>query len=795
MVDRLEEQRVMCRHTLKSGVLLGCLLASVASDAATARINWNGIEDRRWPGPAIWANRLQDWSVNEGRLKCVHQQGGGDWRTAHLLSHDLGSSGDLLNVEVDLDSASGGHAGVLLGGGEGRLSYRQASLIQGAPGLGGGYLVDVAFKASKLCIRDFGSDAEVALPLPIAEAMLRHKLSPEIPLTLAVEAQRIDTQSLLLIATLTAQGDELATVRTRVDAERLVGNAALVSRGSTDRDPHRFSGWRLSGDRVAAHAERAYGPVAGVLYSVANGDLKVGVQCLSVGRTILGEGNRIGVRLEKRRTDGSWEPVGQTVGISEPDYYALIRVRGHDSERSGEFRVVMVNGPKDAVPYEFLVPAEPNDGELVIGGISCTGTMGRKGLANRSLLNAGESYIGLWSPANQWAPFSGITEPLIDRDPDIVFFTGDQLYEWWPTPTDPTDAIPFEDYLYKWLIWHRSFKDVTSRVPCLLQTDDHDVWHPNLWGDGPRLMTAGGDSGGGFIKSSYFVNLVQRTMCGHNPDPFDPGPSDSGITNYYCTFRYGGVDFALLEDRKFKSAASSIERGEEPSMLGDAQLKMLSEWATTSDRSPVRLVVSQTNYVTLNTNKQGGMFADKDSNGWPRPARDKAVRLFKKAGALLFTGDQHLASVTRMETPTSADGVYQFSQPPGGCIWWRWFYPNEAQRRGSVATGSDEPHLGRFVDAFGNRFEALAVANPGPREAMPLYENTSPRRHILSPQQRAAGVGTQSRIHQGEGFAVIQIDIPNDRITLECWPDKTGTRMTPYRQFDGWPLELELREL
>lgn len=784
----------MYRYGLLPGLLLGCLFGSVVSDAASTRISWSGVEDRRWPGSAIWANRLQDWSVSDGRLQCVHQHGGGDWRTAHLLTHDLNHTGKRFRIEIDLKAARAGHAGVLLAGGEGELSYKQASFIQGAPGLGGGFLVDVAFKTQRLCIRDFGSDDEVPIPNPLAEAPFSGRLKPGVPLTLAVVAERIAPRAFLLTATLTSDDRAIATTRTRVDAQRLVGNAALVSRGSTRTDAHRFSEWRLAGDRVSAHAERAYGPVAGVLYSVANGDLKVGVQCLSIGRTILREGKRIGVRLERLQANGQWEPIGRTVGVSEPDYYALIRVRGHDRSRSGVFRVVMVNGPNDAAPYEFRVPPEPVDGELVIGGVSCTGTSGRKSLADRSLLQADESYIGLWSPANQWAPFSGVTEPLIERDPDLVFFTGDQLYEWWPTPTDPTDALPFEDYLYKWLLWHWSFKDLTSRAPCLLQTDDHDVWHPNLWGDGPRLMTAGGDSGGGYLKSSYFVNLVQRTMCGHNPDPYDPAPSDSGITNYYSTFRYGGVDFALLEDRKFKSAASSIEAGKAPSMLGNTQLQMLSEWAATSDRSPVRVVVSQTNYVTLNTNKQGGMFADKDSNGWPKPARDKAVRLFGEAGALLFTGDQHLASVTRMET-TPGRGVYQFSQPPGGCIWWRWFYPNEKQRLAVGAHGGGASYLGRFVDAFGNRLEALAVANPGPPEAMPNYENTSPRKHILSARQRAAGVGTRSRIHQGEGFAVIRVDVPNERVTLECWPDKTATRMTPYRQFDGWPIELKLSEL
>ena len=768
--------------------------------AETTTVDWQDVEDRRWPGEEFWANRLQDWSVQDGKLQCAHEFGGGNWRTAHLLTHDLDGRGDRFDVELKLDTTAGGHAGVLLGGGEGKLNYKQASMIQGVPGLGGGFLITTDFERNQLCIRDFGTDAEVMLPRPLVKSSLKKRPKPGASLVLVVTGERTDKTTFQITATLKSGEVLLATTIATVATDRLIGNVAIVSMGGTQQSPHRFSGLRLSGDRVAEHLDRAYGPIGGVLYSVAGGDLKVGVQCMSIGKTILtgdvfGKGSRVGVQLEQRQSDDSWKAITRPVGVSEPDYYALIRVKGHDRSKPADFRVVMINGPKDAKPYPFHVPAEPTTGELIIGGVSCTGDIGRKGLLKKSLLGADESFIGIWSPANLWAPFSGITEPLIERKPDIVFFTGDQLYEWWPTSIDMTDAMPAEDYLYKWLIWHWSFKDVTASVPCLLQTDDHDVWHPNVWGDGSRLMTEGWDHGGGYIKSSYFINMVQRTMCGHNPDAYNAGPSDSGITNYFCTFSYGGVDFALLEDRKFKSAMPSVKSGAEPKMLGDSQLKMLAEWADAPNKSAARIAVSQTNYVTLNTNAKGAMFADIDSNGWPKPARDNAVEMFGKAGAFLFTGDQHLASVTRMDTPTSVNGVYQFSQPAGGCIWWRWFYPNEGQRKDGGPIDGKPSYIGQFADGFGNTFEALAVANPGCEEVMRVYKNTGPKKHILSAQQRDAGIGTRYRIHQGEGFGVVHIDKSNDRMTLECWPDKNATMLVPYRQFDGWPIQLKLSEM
>ena len=37
------------------------------------------------------------------------------------------------------------------------------------------------------------------------------------------------------------------------------------------------------------------------------------------------------------------------------------------------------------------------------------------------------------------------------------------------------------------------------------------------------------------------------------PDPFDATPIERGIGVYYTNLLLGGIDFAILEDRKFKS--------------------------------------------------------------------------------------------------------------------------------------------------------------------------------------------------------------------------------------------------
>jgi alkaline phosphatase D len=56
-------------------------------------------------------------------------------------------------------------------------------------------------------------------------------------------------------------------------------------------------------------------------------------------------------------------------------------------------------------------------------------------------------------------------------------------------------------------------------------------------------------------------------------------------------------------------------------------------------------------------------------------ARRTALELVKRAGALLLSGDQHLASLVRHGLDRFDDGPVQFVAPAAGSAWQRWFEP------------------------------------------------------------------------------------------------------------------------
>ena len=85
----------------------------------------------------------------------------------------------------------------------------------------------------------------------------------------------------------------------------------------------------------------------------------------------------------------------------------------------------------------------------------------------------------------------------------------------------------------------------------------------------------------------------------------------------------------------------------------------------------MKVVISQTIYASAHTDRggRGALAVDADTNGFPKPGRDRAVELFRRANALVISGDQHLATVMQLGIKTPRDGVYQFCVPvagPGG---------------------------------------------------------------------------------------------------------------------------------
>ena len=462
-------------------------------------------------------------------------------------------------------------------------------------------------------------------------------------------------------------------------------------------------------------------------------------------------------RLELKRGD-AWEEVA-TAEVLYPGWDAHFRVEGWDASKATAYRV----RHGERAMFEGLVRADPAASERIsVAVLSCNSTR---------------------TPGERQELVAGLRA----ADPDLLFFAGDQTYR-------------HTEHTVGWLEFGLQFRDVIRDRPTVSIPDDHDVGHPNLWGAGGRKAERSDGADGGYFFPPAYVNMVQRQQAWHLPDPVDPLPVEQGIGVYFTRLVVGGVDFAILEDRKFKSGPFGTipKLGPRPDhivdpaydrtaidlpgleLLGQRQLAWLARWAGEWEGVRAKCGLSQTAFcgaVHLHGNRDNRLLADLDCNGWPQSGRNAALRILKTAKAAHLCGDQHLAVVVRHGIDAHGDGPWSFTSPAlVNTIYGRWWHPLDERPGANPVPGSPLPWTGDYEDGLGNKITMVAYANP-------------------------ADVGDEKQRGDGYGIARWEFAKPGvgrampGTLTFECWPrfPVKGPDGSP-QQYPGWPVVTELPE-
>jgi hypothetical protein len=459
-------------------------------------------------------------------------------------------------------------------------------------------------------------------------------------------------------------------------------------------------------------------------------------------------GEALEARLEVDRGAG-WEEVARAP-VLYPGWDAHFRVEGWDATRS--------------VPYRVCHGAEA----------TFAGTIRRDPAAKEKLC------VGVLScnSANTIGPRDEIVKNLRIMDPDLLFFAGDQSYR-------------HTQHTVGWLEFGLQFRDVLRDRPTVAIPDDHDVGHPNLWGaNGKRAREKTGADGGFYYPASY-VNMVQRQQTWHLPDPVDPAPVEQGITVYFTRLIVGGLDLAIVEDRKFKTGPQGTipQLGPRPDhitdpaydrkaidlpgleLLGRRQLDWLDRWSRDTAGVRAKAVLSQTAFcgaVHMHGKINERLLADLDCNGWPQSGRNAALRLIRQAGAIHLCGDQHLAVVVQHGIDAFRDGPWAFTAPAiVNTIYGRWWHPEHEQAGGNPIAGSPLPWTGDYEDGLGNRITMVAYANP---------EDTADERK------------------RGDGFGTAVWDFAAETVTFHCVPRFAAVQDGSPEEYPGWPVTVPLEK-
>ncbi|XAM01578.1 discoidin domain-containing protein [Phycisphaeraceae bacterium D3-23] len=586
--------------------------------------------------------------------------------------------------------------------------------------------------------------------------------------------------TLTVTATDPASGEVVSAAAKVVDAARLLGNVALVSHPGT-RGPgvepalYAFEGWTIAGDGVVYHPDQTFGPIACAQHTLSRGVLKMTAQFLPMD-----EDAAHSAQLQVRR-GGRWATLA-TAQLDTLSWTANFRVPDWDDSADHDYRV------------RYALPGS-DDGERIY---TWAGTIRRDPVDDEDLTVAAfTGNISMpWGNRSNWKnitffPHHDLVERVVQHEPDVLFFSGDQLYEG-GSPSFADRAHVEIDYLYKWLLWCWAYRDITADTPTVTIPDDHDVYQGNIWGEGGRAAP-GRDNTGGYIHSAQFVNVVHRTQTSHLPDPHDPTPIDRGITAYYTDMVYGRVSFAVIADRMFKSGCAGHGLPESGTgrpdhynntefdtadldlpglvLLGDRQLSFLNHWAGDWEGADMKVCLSQTIFANMATHHGGGMsyvIADLDSNGWPQTGRNNALRELRRAFALHIAGDQHLATLVHHGIDAHEDAVWSLCVPSVANAYPRAWAP---EVREPYEWPSNEEFMGHRMDGFKNLVTVYAASNPGRDMGTdwPLLHNNMP----------------------GYGIVVIRKD--ERAYDVQCWP-RSADPSDPSQQYEGWPRVIEQQD-
>lgn len=714
-------------------------------------VNFNHINDRTWVGRDFWSVPLEDWMIEDGKLHCA---GNVPQSRVNLLTHVLAPDQGDFEASVIINLAGKGNvpgsAGFLVG-----IKDTEDPDVRAACYFGKGIPAGVSIKGYA-----FLADKRVELPEQFD--------FDEFNITLKGNDKRLKMEI--------TDKNGLRVKDLSVNAENIEGLVAVATNmftGNNEKPGNSdftFDNLKLSGTKVEKKEENAFGPVLWTMYTLSKQQVKLMAFLPPIGAD---DNKEVTLELKqgltwKQVATDSIEPVSNTV---------VFNLENWDDTESTDYRVsyneIDSKGNESRSFYQGTIQKDPVNRPLKLAGLTCQFTSGY--------------------------PYTPLVNNLTELDPDLLYFSGDQIYEpngGYPIKRSPA-GLSILSYLGKYYMFGWAFGDLMRNRPTICTPDDHDVFHGNLWGEGGAKKPEGAGSSDtrGFMQPVEMVNVVNRTQCGHLPDPYDPTPIGQGMSVWYTGLNYGRVSFAIISDRIFKTGPEAVSDWDgrhdhmtapredlsfldKPGveMIGERQQKFLEEWIMDWENTDMKVLLSQTvfaNVATHHGSLDNYLYGDLDSGGWPKAGRDKVIRLLRKGAALHINGDQHLPTLVQYGLEDYRDAGWSFNTPAICNFYMRWFLPDELNVPVVDRPDHGYPNTGKYTDAFGNKNFVYAVGNPGK-----VTEDETSRYN-----------NAQLRV---SGFGMITFDKSDRTIQFDSWRFLADVKNpNPVRdQFPGWPLKI-----
>ncbi|MCK5281278.1 MAG: hypothetical protein KAK04_22140, partial [Cyclobacteriaceae bacterium] len=292
-------------------------------------------------------------------------------------------------------------------------------------------------------------------------------------LTLTIHARK---QGDVYNLRLEVNDDEMnETIEKNVAAGDLIGDLVVVSHFNPGANgPNAtvlensawFKNWRLEGKQIDVHKEYAFGPILFAQHTLSEKVLKMTAQLPPIGEK---DGKE--AILEVKEAE-EWKKISNS-SIDKDARTATFKVENWDDSKDQSYRISYDYIGKDDErlkdTFEGIIKRNPLDKEeIVVAGFT------------------GNNDLGF--------PNQDLVANILKQKPDVLFFSGDQVYE--PVGGFGNIHTPLDkamvDYLRKWILYGWEYRELLRNIPTVSIPDDHDVYHGNLWGEGGKKAKATG---------------------------------------------------------------------------------------------------------------------------------------------------------------------------------------------------------------------------------------------------------------------------------------------------------------
>ncbi|TGV04205.1 alkaline phosphatase D family protein [Flavivirga rizhaonensis] len=713
--------------------------------------NFNKINNRVWVGEDFWSVPLEDWRVNNGRVECLSDV---KQATLTVLSYSLNQNKSSFKISVKMGllqkGKQPGSAGIVMGSKDDTDSDFRAAIY-----FGKGINIGVNTKGYAF-INESTTDLKEAFDYSNFKLQI-----------IGSPAEKGYTVTLKV---LDYENTIQAELQSHINGD-ISGIIQLVNNFETEKSKGKgskfwFDDLELIGEKINHTADNKFGPILWAMHTLSDKTLKLTAQFPPISK----KDNQIAeLHIQKQGSD--WEKI-TTERIDTSARCASFKVKNWDDTANCNYKIVYpyydVHGNPKVEEYQGVIKKDPVDKPLAMGALTC------------------QFYTGF--------PYTPIRKKLELKKPDILYFSGDQIYEvngGYNIKRHP-EGKANNSYLGKWYMFGWVFRDLMRNTPTICTPDDHDIFQGNLWGGGGKLKndnTRGTHDHVGFDQSIRTINMVNRTQCSHLPDPYDATPIANGMSVWYTQLKYGRVSFAITTDRVFKSGPDEVanwdgrlEQIKDPKitpsdldkpglqLMGERQELFLKNWVKDWNGIDMKVLLSQT--VLANATTHYGKFnktlyGDMDSGGWPKKARDETIKIVRKGFAFHIAGDQHLPSLLQYGIDDYGDSGWGFCTPAISICYSRWFRPDDLGVKPKNRPKHGLPNTGDYTDFFGNYNRVYAVGYPG------NYVKDSNRYKFEN--------------NKTSGFGFLNFNQKTRDITIESWKMLGNDNPEDMDQHYGWP--------